>query len=95
MTIQANVLVAPIVTEKSVAVNGKYAFKVHTEASKADVKAAVKEFYGVDVETVNMIAIKAKTRTVGRGRIMTKRSAGKKAIVTLKSGQTLNFNDFK
>jgi len=95
MTIQANVLVAPIVTEKSVAQSGKYAFRVHTDASKGDVKAAVKEFYGVDVMSVNMVAIKAKTRIVGRGRTMTKRATGKKAIVTLKDGQSLNFNDFK
>lgn len=95
MTIQANVLVAPIVTEKSVAQSGKYAFRVHMDASKGDVKAAIKEFYGVDVQSVNMIAIKPKTRMVGRGRTMTKRSTGKKAIVTLASGQTLNFNDFK
>lgn len=95
MTIQANVLVAPVVTEKSVAVTGKYAFRVHPEASKADIKAAVNEFYGVEVTNVNILAVKPKTRMVGRGRTMTKRSAGKKAIVTLKSGQTLNFNDFK
>jgi len=95
MTMQANVLVAPIVTEKSVAIPGKYAFRVHMDASKSEIKAAVNEFYGVDVTNVNIIPVKAKTRTIGRGKTMTKRATGKKAVVTLASGQTLNFNDFK
>ena len=95
MTIQANVLVAPVVSEKSVAIPGKYTFKVDTGATKHEVKAAVKEFYGVEVVDVNMVAVKQKTRVVGRGRTATKRATGKKAIVTLKKGQTLNFNDFK
>lgn len=95
MTIQAHVLVAPVVTEKSSQTTGKYAFRVHPEATKAEIKSAVNQFYGVEVTSVNIIPIKAKTRMVGRGRIVNKRSTGKKAIVTLKSGQTLNFNDFK
>ena len=95
MTIQANVLVAPIVSEKSVSITGKYAFQVHMDASKHDVMAAVKEFYGVEVVSVNMLTQKPKKRTIGRGRVINKRAPMKKAIVTLKSGQTLNFNDFK
>jgi len=95
MIAQSNVLVAPVVTEKSMAIEGKYTFKVHTEASKPAIKAAVKEFYGVEAVNVHIIPIKSKTRTIGRGREMTKRSNGKKAVVTLKAGQKLNFNDVK
>lgn len=90
-----NVLVEPVVTEKSVAMTGKYTFKVNPGANKNDVKTAVKKFYGVDVEEVRIITTKPKTRLAGRGMTITKRASAKKAIVTLKDGKTLNFNDFK
>jgi large subunit ribosomal protein L23 len=95
MTAITNVIIAPVVTEKTVAQTGKYTFQVHSGASKESVTKAVKTFYGVDATKVNMINLPAKTRTVGRGRLINKRSETKKAIVTLKTGQTLNFNDFK
>lgn len=95
MTSIANTLIAPVVTEKTVAQTGKYTFQVHNDASKETVASAVKSFYGVDAVKVNIVNLPAKTRTVGRGRLINKRPEFKKAIVTLKSGQTLNFNDFK
>lgn len=95
MITTTTVLVAPIVTEKTVATPGKYTFQVHGDASKKDVAVAVKSFYGVEVEGVNMIRLPAKTRMVGRGRTINKRASYKKAVVTLKDGATLNFNDFK
>lgn len=95
MTATNNVLIAPVVTEKTVAQTGKYTFKVHGGASKQDVATAVKTFYGVDATAVNIVNLPAKKRLVGRGRELTKRSETKKAIVTLKSGETINFNDFK
>lgn len=88
------VLIAPVVTEKSVATPNKVAFKVHNDATTDDVKTAVKEFYKVDVVKVNMINLPAKTRTAGR-RTIQRKAPSRKAIVTLKEGQTLNFNDFK
>lgn len=95
MTATTDVLIAPVVTEKTVAQSGKYTFKVHGGATKQAVVAAVKAFYGVEAVSVNIINLPAKTRTVGRGREMTRRNETKKAIVTLKDGDTLNFNDFK
>lgn len=90
-----NVLVRPVVTEKSVSQAGKYTFVVHNDATKADVKAALKEFYGVDVVSVNMINLGEKTRLAGRGIVIRKRSNQRKAVATLAQGQTLQFNDFK
>ncbi len=90
-----NVLIAPIVTEKTVAAPGKYTFQVHPEANKKDVKMAVEHFYGVDIVAVNITNARPKERMVGRGRLIEKRAAYKKATVTLKSGSTLNFNDMK
>lgn len=90
-----NVIIEPVITEKSVAMAGKYTFKVNPGANKNDVKNAVNKFYGVEVEEVKIITIKPKTRLAGRGMKVTKRSSAKKAIVSLKDGKTLNFNDFK
>lgn len=91
----SDVLIAPVVTEKTVSQTGKYTFKVHSGATKQDVLVAVKAFYGVEGVSVNIVNLPAKTRTVGRGRELTRRTDTKKAIVTLKDGETLNFNDFK
>lgn len=90
-----NVLIAPVVTEKTVAQTGKYTFQVHGGASKKSVAQAVMSFYKVEVTNVNIIRLPAKTRAVGRGRLINRRPSLKKAVVTLKTGQTLNFNDFK
>lgn len=89
------VLIAPVVTEKTVAQTGKYTFLVNREASKLDVVEAMKEFYGVDVAKVNIINTPLKERVLGRGRVMTKRAEQKKAIVTLAEGKSIDFNAFK
>ncbi|MCK5460887.1 50S ribosomal protein L23 [Candidatus Gracilibacteria bacterium] len=89
------VLVQPVITEKTVAMVGKYTFKVHSDATKSDVVKAVKAFYGADVAKVNMTSSGEKTKLAGRGRVVRRRSRSRKAVVTLKTGQTLNFNDFK
>ena len=90
-----DVLVQPVVTEKSQSQTGKSAFVVHKDATKGDVKNAVKEFYGAEVEKVNISVLPEKDRVVGRGKVITKRSEIKKAVVTLKDGKTLEFNSFK
>lgn len=91
-----DVLVAPIVTEKTVGVSGKYAFRVHVDADKESIAKAVGHFYkGVKIEKINVINLKGKERSVGRGKNITRRTPFRKAIVTLAAGQTLNFNDFK
>ncbi len=89
------ILLAPVVTEKSVAMNGKYTFKVNTGATKADVASAVNEFYGVTVESVRMINTPAKFRTGRRGQATRKKAEAKKAIVTLKDGESIDYNAMK
>jgi large subunit ribosomal protein L23 len=92
-----DVLVKPVQTEKSVGMEtgSKYTFVVHANASKTDVVKAVKEFYGADVVSVNIIKLPKKIRIIGRGKEMTKRRPTKKAIVTLPTGKTLDFNAIK
>lgn len=91
------VLIAPVVTEKSTDAHAqsKYTFRVHPRATKVDIINAVKAAYGVDAKGVNIIPVLKKVRLVGRGRVITKRPAAKKAIVTLKAKQSIDFNQLK
>lgn len=91
------VLKSPVVTEKSTKAQEKrkYTFLVHLKANKIEVKNAVEKMYGAKVDSVNIIPVASKVRLVGRGREITKRHNAKKAIVTLKPKQTLDFNKIK
>jgi large subunit ribosomal protein L23 len=83
------VLVSPLVTEKAANLGSlnKYAFVVSTSANKIEVAKAVQSVYGVKVETVNIISMKGKRVT--RGRIKGQRKDWKKALVTLKKGDSI------
>lgn len=88
----AQVIKAPVQTEKSVRgeASGKYTFVVDQDATKVDVKQAIEQLFGAKVAKVNMIHSLPKYR-LGRGRkLMQKRDAARKAIVTLKKGEKLN-----
>jgi len=83
------VLRRPLVTEKNAALQaqGKYAFKVAGEASKEQVKQAVEKTFNVTVTEVNVMTVRGKGRRT-RGRL-TISPPWKKAIVTLKPGDTI------
>lgn len=91
------VILSPIVTEKSTNAQAlaKYTFLVHPKTNKIEVKHAVESSYGVKVKNVNMMPVLKKVRTVGRGRTITKRPQGKKALVTLAPKQSIDFNKIK
>lgn len=92
-----NVLISPVISEKSTAAQSqsKFTFKVNLSATKIEIAKAVSMIYGVKVESVNIIPVLKKTRMFGRGKVMTKRPQAKKALVTLKKDQTIDFNQFK
>lgn len=92
-----NVLIAPVVTEKSsnAQSKSKYTFRVKATATKVEISKAVGKAYGVDVTAVNVIPVRKKQRLVGRGKTITKRPASKKAIVTIKAKQNIDFNKLK
>jgi large subunit ribosomal protein L23 len=83
------VLLAPVVTEKAYGgvEAGKYAFRVHADAHKTQVRQAVEELFDVKVERVNISIVrpKPKRRGVHRGT----RPGWKKAIVQLRQGDTI------
>jgi large subunit ribosomal protein L23 len=83
------VLLEPWITEKTHAAMGdnKYAFKVALDANKKTVTKAVEGLYGVSVEKVAIVNIHSKKRNYGR--YVGKKSAIKKAIVTVKEGQSI------
>ena len=87
------VLISPIITEKSSALmsEGKYTFKVDKTANKIDVKYAVETIFKVDVTSVRTMNMPGKLKRQGKTSGMT--PVWKKAIVTLKSGQTLPIFD--
>jgi large subunit ribosomal protein L23 len=93
----SNILISSVVTEKSTKAqeNRKYLFLVHLNANKIEIRKAVEKFYGVKVDSINIIPVKSKIRLAGRGRTITKRHNAKKAIVTLKPKQTLDVNKVK
>ncbi|MFH1012644.1 MAG: 50S ribosomal protein L23 [Candidatus Peregrinibacteria bacterium] len=90
------ILLSPVVTEKSNAMQARhtFVFRVHLKANKIQVAEAVTKAYGVTVEKVQFISVRKKVRLVGRGREITKRRAGKKALVTINAKQVLDFNKF-
>ena len=84
-----DIIIAPVITEKSAAAAEKnvYTFKVAAEANKTEIKKAIESAFGVKVEKVNTLNTKPKSKRVGRYTGMTRNY--KKAIVTLKDGEKI------
>ena len=85
-----DVIVAPVITEKSTkaSVFNQVVFKVRSNATKPQIKAAVEQLFSVKVKAVNTHVRKGKLKTF-RG-IRALQSDVKKAIVTLESGHTID-----
>ena len=85
------VLRRPLITEKNTSLQtlDKYAFEVAGEANKQQVKQAVEKAFKVKVTAVNVISVPGKERRIGRSKVLTQ--SWKKAIVTLKSGDSIQF----
>ena len=92
------IILRPVVSEKSIdqSTRGKYTFRVHPDANKIQIKAAIEELYAkekVTVVGVNVLTTKAKEKRRGtrRGRISGYTTPWRKAIVTLAAGQKIEF----
>ncbi len=86
------VLRRPLITEKNSAQQalGKYAFEVNSAANKKQIKDSVEKAFKVTVTAVNVMNVPGETRRIGRRR-MIESSPWKKAIVTLKAGDKIEF----
>lgn len=86
------VLLAPIVSEKSTLLGDKYkqvVFKVRTDANKIEIKSAVEQMFNIEVTDVRIVNVKAKVKRFAQ--MLGKRKAWKKAYVSLKPGTDINF----
>ncbi|OGO15344.1 MAG: 50S ribosomal protein L23 [Chloroflexi bacterium RBG_16_48_8] len=94
MTSVYDTLRRPIITEKSNFQSGKlnqYVFEVDKKATKMQVKEAVETLFNVNVENINIINVPAKrSRRARSRRVLIRRSSFKKAIITLKLGQSID-----
>ena len=87
------VILAPVVSEKSTLVadkNEQVVFKVATDATKPEVKAAVELLFNVKVDSVQILNVKGKVKRFGR--FIGRRSDWKKAYVCLTPGQEIDFS---
>lgn len=86
------VLLAPQISEKATWVaekNEQVIFRVASDATKPEIKAAVELLFKVQVESVQVATVKGKQKRFGRS--MGRRKNWKKAFVCLKPGQEINF----
>ena len=87
-----DVIIEPLITEKSMSAsqeNNKFTFIVKKTANRTQIKNAIHKIYNVNVTGVNLVNVPAKVTTRGsryKGTI----SGFKKAIVTVKEGETIN-----
>jgi len=91
----SEVLVKPILSEKinkQTEKMNRYAFVVGRKANKLEIKKAVEDFYGVSVINVNTTVMpgKAKSRNTKAGVVSGRKSAKKKAYVTVAEGETID-----
>ena len=87
----SEVLRRPLVTEKNTTLQaeGKYVFEIADEATKFQVRQAVEKSFKVKVTAVNVVTLPGKMRRIGKRQVQTQ--PWKKAIVTLREGDAINF----
>ncbi len=86
------VILAPQITEKATYIADKHqqiAFKVRTDATKGEIKSAVELVFKVEVDAVTVLNVKGKIKRAGK--VTGRRKNWKKAYVSLKPGQEINF----
>jgi large subunit ribosomal protein L23 len=83
------VLLAPVVSEKSYELieQRKYAFRVHPDAHKTQVRQAVEQLFDVHVQRVNIVKVQPKPKR--RGLVRGVKPGWKKAIVQLREGESI------
>jgi large subunit ribosomal protein L23 len=91
-----SILKKPLITEKSTHLSEKlnqFGFVVAIDATKPQIKTAVEKMYNVNVVNISTAVYmgKAKSRLTKRGQFSGRRSSFKKAFITLKEGQKIDF----
>lgn len=91
-----DITIKPLITEKATKLTerrGVYSFRVSPEANKYQIKQLVEELYGVKVESVNTMVVRAKnkSRWTKSGLLRGKTAQWKKAIVRVAPDQNIDF----
>ena len=84
-------IISPVITEKGTVLqeaNNQYLFRVAPQANKIQIAGAIAEIFKVEVTEVRTITVHGKMRRIGR--TQGRKPSWKKAIVTLKDGETIN-----
>jgi large subunit ribosomal protein L23 len=87
----SQIILAPVMSEKSYAgaPDGKYTFRVHSDAHKTQIRQAIEQLFEVNVLRVNIVKVQPKPKR--RGFIKGTKPGWKKAIVQLRAGQTIEY----
>lgn len=89
----SQVLLRPVISEKSYAgmAAQRYVFRVASDANKLEIRAAVESAFKVRTQSVNVMIVKGKVRTRMRrkGRVVGRSPDWKKAVVTLRAGESI------
>ena len=91
MSIPRDIIIRPIITEKSMKLtdaDNKYTFEVAKGSNKTQVRQAIEAIFNVKVEKVNILNVRPKTKRMGK--YVGKTNAVRKAVVKLAEGQTIN-----
>ena len=86
------VVLAPVISEKSTFVadkNNQVVFRVVSDATKPEIKAAIELMFKVQVDSVQVVNVRGKGKRFGQS--VGRRRHWKKAYVCLKAGQEINF----
>ncbi|MDP2181211.1 MAG: 50S ribosomal protein L23 [Actinomycetota bacterium] len=88
-----DIIIRPVVSEKSYELIGdnRYTFEVDKRASKPQIADAITEIFGVTVTSVNTMNVNGKPRRLRYNKGLTR--SWKKAIITLKAGDKIEFFD--
>ncbi|MGD2000487.1 MAG: 50S ribosomal protein L23 [Desulfobacterales bacterium] len=92
MTLQYDIIIRPVVTEKTniqKEVANQVTFEVDRKANRIEVRRAIERIFNVRVANVRTMQIRGKFKR--RGRVLGKRRDWKKAIVTLRPGERIEF----
>src|SRR5574340_1763076 len=91
-----SIIKQPVITEKSLLLANSaniYTFEVIKEASKPQITEAIKALFNVEVLSVHTVRRPKVVKATGRRRLKTVGAINKKALVTLKKGQTIDLFD--
>lgn len=95
----SRVIIGPVDTEKSErmkATDRTYTIKVAPNATKIDVRNALRKYYDIEAKNIRVLRSPSKTRLVGRGKVITKRKGFKKMMVTIsEKSKPLDVANFK